>query len=133
MTETCANATNASNWVYFSFSNPISIKPDNPDNSIKWDLGFKRYKCGAKLIERIDFEWEESANTFEERFADTFNHMKSMPDFRMFKLTPTEGLFVIGFGQAYLVSGSNLNYLSHLGHKNTSGNINNAHGVKVEL
>ena len=62
------------------------------------------YHCKAQLIARDQELWQAIAEQFENRFAKTFKMIKSMPDFRMYQLTPQkEGLFVIGFGQAYRV------------------------------
>ncbi|MEO1378228.1 MAG: HugZ family protein, partial [Cyanobacteria bacterium J06635_10] len=37
-----------------------------------------------------------------------------LADFRIFKLTPYNGRFVIGFGAAYHISGDNLDKLIHV-------------------
>ena len=91
------------------------------------------YHCKASLIERDALEWPAAEKVFEERFGQTFKHMKSLPDFRMFRLTPQKGLFVIGFGQAFSVSGKTLNELSHLGGDDSNGHSKGAHDVKRGL
>ena len=35
-------ATSYSNWVYYSFDNHSIVSIDNPENSLDWDIGFKR-------------------------------------------------------------------------------------------
>ena len=64
------------------------------------------------------------ADKFAERFGDIIDALSGLPAFRIFKLTPYKGLFVIGFGAAYRISGENLNDVIHItgnghGHKNS--------------
>ena len=42
--QSCANARDNTNWVYFSFSNSEAIEPSDPTNSDEWDIGFQRFK-----------------------------------------------------------------------------------------
>ncbi|MEL6461905.1 MAG: pyridoxamine 5'-phosphate oxidase family protein [Cyanobacteria bacterium J06621_15] len=82
------------------------------------------YDCTASLVEKDNPQWTLIANQFSERFGDIINALCSLPDFRIFKLTPHKGLFVIGFGAAYRISGENLDELMHItgnghGHNNS--------------
>ena len=75
------------------------------------------FECDAVLLPRDTQEWEKIAEEFEQRFGEIINIMRSLPDFRIFKLTPYTGQFTIGFGAAYKVSGENLERLIHIGSK----------------
>jgi len=72
------------------------------------------YDCTASLVEKDNPEWMTIADKFAERFGDIIGALRSLPDFRIFKLTPYKGLFVIGFGAAYRISGENLDDLIHI-------------------
>ncbi|KOP26594.1 pyridoxamine 5-phosphate oxidase [Hapalosiphon sp. MRB220] len=69
------------------------------------------FECTATLIERDSDIWQEIMNNFHARFGEIMEVLSGLQDFRMFKLTPKEGRFVIGFGAAYFISGDNLNQL----------------------
>ena len=81
------------------------------------------YDCTGSLVEKNNPQWDLIADKFAERFGDIIDALSGLPDFRIFKLTPYKGLFVIGFGAAYRISGENLNDVIHItgnghGHKN---------------
>ncbi|BAZ65413.1 pyridoxamine 5'-phosphate oxidase-related FMN-binding protein [Fischerella sp. NIES-4106] len=69
------------------------------------------FECTATLIERDSDIWQEIMNNFHASFGEIMEVLSGLQDFRMFKLTPKEGRFVIGFGAAYFISGDNLNQL----------------------
>ncbi|MFB2770824.1 HugZ family protein [Pelatocladus sp. BLCC-F211] len=69
------------------------------------------FECTATLIERDSDTWYEIMNSFHARFGEIMEVLSGLQDFRMFKLTPKEGRFVIGFGAAYFISGDDLNQL----------------------
>ncbi|PMB02596.1 pyridoxamine 5-phosphate oxidase [Fischerella thermalis CCMEE 5273] len=69
------------------------------------------FECTAALIERDSDKWREIMNNFHARFSEIMEVLSGLQDFRMFKLTPKEGRFVIGFGAAYFISGDDLNKL----------------------
>ncbi|WP_071189188.1 pyridoxamine 5'-phosphate oxidase family protein [Trichormus sp. NMC-1] len=70
------------------------------------------FDCNATLLERETEQWNQIVEQFQERFGEIIEMLRSLPDFRIFQLTPTEGRFVIGFGAAYHISGDNLNQLT---------------------
>ncbi|MBD2627749.1 HugZ family pyridoxamine 5'-phosphate oxidase [Trichormus variabilis] len=70
------------------------------------------FDCTATLLERETDQWNQIVEQFQERFGEIIEMLRSLPDFRIFQLTPTEGRFVIGFGAAYYISGDNLNQLT---------------------
>ncbi|BAY87251.1 pyridoxamine 5'-phosphate oxidase-related FMN-binding protein [Calothrix parasitica NIES-267] len=73
------------------------------------------YDCTATLIERETETWLNIVEEFETRFGEIIELLRGLPDFRVFKLTPHSGRFVIGFGQAYHIDGDNLDKLVQIG------------------
>lgn len=72
------------------------------------------FDCDANLLIRDTPEWIEIVEKFQEKFGEIIEMLRSLPDFRIFQLTPTKGRFVIGFGAAYQISGDNLNQLTQI-------------------
>lgn len=69
------------------------------------------FDCTATLIERETEQWNQIVEQFQARFGEIIEMLRSLADFRIFKLTPTEGHFVIGFGFIYNINGDNLQQL----------------------
>ena len=89
------------------------------------------YQCSASLIERHSDQWESVVDQFEEKFGKIIGFLRSMEDFHLFKLTPTSGRLVLGFGQAYDVSGTGMKDLSHVG-ASSGKNSNQGHRKEVK-
>jgi heme iron utilization protein len=73
------------------------------------------YICTASLLERESEAWQVQAQQFESRFGNIIDMMKGLSDFRIFKLCPQSGSFVIGFGAAYTIDPNDLSQLIHRG------------------
>ncbi|MEM9925096.1 MAG: pyridoxamine 5'-phosphate oxidase family protein [Cyanobacteria bacterium P01_D01_bin.50] len=71
------------------------------------------YDCNATLVERETNEWNDIVEKFQGRFGEIIEMLRGLADFRIFKLTPYSGRFVIGFGAIYHISGDNLDKLIH--------------------
>ncbi|MBH8565293.1 pyridoxamine 5'-phosphate oxidase family protein [Nostoc sp. CENA67] len=69
------------------------------------------FDCTATLIERETATWNQIVEQFQERFGEIIEVLRGLTDFRIFRLTPNAGRFVIGFGAAYHISGDNLDQL----------------------
>ncbi|BAY62403.1 pyridoxamine 5'-phosphate oxidase-related FMN-binding protein [Calothrix brevissima NIES-22] len=69
------------------------------------------FDCKASLIERETAQWNHIVEQFQQRFGEIIEVLRSLNDFRIFQLTPSEGRFVVGFGAAYHISGDNLQQL----------------------
>jgi putative heme iron utilization protein len=78
------------------------------------------FDCTASLIERETEKWDQIVDQFQARFGDIIEMLRSLPDFRIFKLTPFQGRYVVGFGAAYNIHGDNLNQIVHLNKDNLS-------------
>lgn len=69
------------------------------------------YDCTAELIAADDPAWTQVADQFQQRFGKMVELLRSLPDFRIVRLTPTRGRFVVGFGAAFAVDASDLTQL----------------------
>ncbi|ARV59651.1 pyridoxamine 5-phosphate oxidase [Nostocales cyanobacterium HT-58-2] len=72
------------------------------------------FDCTATLIERDTEVWNQIVDRFEARFGEMIQLLRDLPDFRIFKLIPIQGRFVIGFGAAYEVDPNNFSTLTHI-------------------
>ncbi|QIR35784.1 HugZ family protein [Tolypothrix sp. PCC 7910] len=69
------------------------------------------FDCTATLIERETDHWQKIVERFQNRFGEIIEVFRGLADFRIFKLTPSQGRFVVGFGSAYNISADNLRQL----------------------
>lgn len=69
------------------------------------------FDCTATLVPRETEQWQEIVDKFQIQFGELIGTLRSLPDFRILRLTPHSGRFVIGFGAAYNIHGSNINQL----------------------
>ncbi|QKF74394.1 heme utilization protein HutZ [Aliarcobacter faecis] len=67
------------------------------------------FKAKAEKFDENDERTEKIAQLFEKRFDKQASLVRDMPASRFYKLTPSEGNFVIGFGAAYKLDETNKN------------------------
>lgn len=69
-------------------------------------FGRKRlyFDAEAEMFSEDDERKDEVAKLFEAKFGGKVSFMLSMPDFRIYKLSPKNGSIVLGFGAAFHVS-----------------------------
>lgn len=72
------------------------------------------YDCKAEKISKEGSGFEAVSALFTESFGEMISNFNKMPDFRVIKLSPQSGLFVIGFGAAFQIQGKDLNTLIHM-------------------
>jgi len=73
-----------------------------------------RYQCDAKIIEPNEPSYIERLEAFEAKHGKTVQLLRQLPDFVLFELVPSDAIFVMGFGQAYRLSGPNLETFEHV-------------------
>ena len=71
------------------------------------------YECQAKRIEPEMTAYNEVLDAYENRHGKTAGLLRQLPDFILFQLQPVSGQFVMGFGQAYKLTGENLSVFEH--------------------
>lgn len=65
------------------------------------------FKVKAEKFDENDIRTEEITQLFEKRFGKQASLVREMPSSRFYKLIPSEGNFVIGFGAAYKLDETN--------------------------
>lgn len=63
------------------------------------------YDCDISEIPRDNAEFQTIIHAMKNRFGPTIEMLASLPDFRLVRLHPTQGIWVRGFAQATPVSG----------------------------
>ncbi len=66
------------------------------------------YQCNATVIARDDKCYESLLDELQGRHGKMLSLLRQLPDFVLFRLVPTQGQFVMGFGQAFKLSGPHL-------------------------
>ncbi len=71
------------------------------------------YLCQATRIEPENTDYNEVLDEYEQRHGKTAGMLRQLADFKLFQLKPVSGQFVMGFGQAYKLTGENLSVFEH--------------------
>jgi hypothetical protein len=72
------------------------------------------YDCEAFNIQRDAPEYQALLEAMQARFGEIVGLLRGLGDFMLFKLKPISGRFVLGFGQAFILTGDNLQTLQHI-------------------
>jgi len=72
------------------------------------------YEAEAVVIARSTTQWQTVIENMHDRFGEVVSNLSNMQDFILFQLTPQNGLFVKGFGQAFRVGNSDSIDFVHL-------------------
>lgn len=93
----------------------IMIIADEQDTTQVFARTRVYYRCDATplLVDEQPEEYERLLDAYQQRHGKMVGLLRQLPDFRLFRLTPTEGQFVMGFGQAYKLTGKDLSEFSH--------------------
>lgn len=79
------------------------------------------YSVDAELIDVDSLQWHAGLAVLTSRHGERINNLSQLSDFKLFKLKPSGGRFVKGFGRAYTLAGGTLagEIVSHMsdGHK----------------
>lgn len=71
------------------------------------------YVCKAKRIPPDSPDYALVLDDYQRRHGKTAGLLRQLPDFILFQLQPMSGQFVMGFGQAYMLTGDNLSVFEH--------------------
>lgn len=71
------------------------------------------YRCEASVIPPEDPSYAPLLDAFEARHGKMIGLLRQLPDFVLFRLRPTSGQFVMGFGKAYRLTGEALDTFEH--------------------
>ena len=72
------------------------------------------FQCEVIEMTRSSKSAEGMLSKMEERFGELLITLRSLSDFHLFRLSPKNGTFIIGFGQAYSISGKRMEILNHV-------------------
>ena len=62
------------------------------------------YACRVQIIDREQQQWQPIIEQLRQKFGKTIELLSSLGDFRLYLLSPQNGHYVKGFGQAYPLS-----------------------------
>ena len=71
------------------------------------------YLCETKRIAPDSPDYTLVLDDYQQRHGKTAGLLRQLPDFVLFQLHPMSGQFVMGFGQAYTLTGDNLSVFEH--------------------
>ena len=72
------------------------------------------YQCDVGVVSKNEATYPVMLDKLEERFGSVINLLRGLSDFVLFKLTPYQGQFVMGFGKAFTLQGEGLLELEHV-------------------
>ncbi len=91
----------------------IMIIEDEQSTSQIFARARVNFLCEAKRIPPDHTDYEPVLDDYEQRHGKTAGLLRQLPDFILFQLQPKSGQFVMGFGQAYTLTGENLTVFEH--------------------
>ena len=71
------------------------------------------YQCEAGVVAPDDKTYEALLDALQARHGKMIGLLRQLPDFVLFRLSPNAGQFVMGFGQAYKLSGEKFDTFEH--------------------
>ncbi len=93
----------------------VMIVENEEENSPVFARKRVSFDCEVALVERGVEEWIERMEEFRQEFGPVIDTLRELPDFLLFQLTPTGGLYVKGFGQAFKIGGMKMEEISRIG------------------
>ena len=72
------------------------------------------YRCFTHPVSRDAEGWRVIMQTFDARFGPFMETLRSLADFGLMRFMPFEASYVIGFGQAYALTGPTLSEVKHV-------------------
>ena len=72
------------------------------------------FQCDTIEMTRSSKMTERILSKMEDRFGELLITLRSLSDFHLFRLSPKNGTFVMGFGQAFSISGDRMEILNHV-------------------
>ncbi len=105
----------AAHTVNLQRRTPVSVMLIDDEADTRQIFARRRvtFQCTVEPLARNHPDWEPALAQYETRFGNMVGMLKSLPDFHLFRLAPQAGQLVVGFGQAYDISGDNLDILTH--------------------
>lgn len=73
-----------------------------------------RYQCRAERITSDSHRYDALLDGMQARHGKLIGLLKTFPDFVLFRLVPFHGQLVLGFGQAYKLTGEKFDQFEHV-------------------
>ena len=87
---------------------------DEADSQNIWARNRLKFSVKAREIMRDDGSFDNLCNDFTLAHGPTMNLIRNFTDFHLIRLTPQNGVLVLGFAKAFIVSGSNFDITAHI-------------------
>lgn len=71
------------------------------------------YQCNAQVIHKDSQRYDELLDRMQVTHGKMIGLLRTLPDFVLFRLEPLHGQFVMGFGQAFALTGKKLTQFEH--------------------
>ena len=71
------------------------------------------YQCEAGVVAPDDKTYDALLDALQARHGKMIGLLRQLPDFVLFRLSPNAGQFVMGFGQAYKLTGEKFDTFEH--------------------
>lgn len=71
------------------------------------------FQCEAQVIPCENVRYEPLLDAMQDTHGKMIGLLRTLPDFVLFRLKPLHGQFVMGFGQAFKLTGSKLDQFEH--------------------
>lgn len=71
------------------------------------------YQCEAAVVASDANTYEPLLDALQARHGKMIGLLRQLPDFVLFRLSPNAGQFVMGFGQAYKLTGAKFDIFEH--------------------
>ncbi len=68
----------------------------------------------AELVEKQTEGWTQGVKALKARFGEIIDNLSQLGDFNLYRLVPESGRYVKGFGQAFVISGTDMLDFVHL-------------------
>jgi heme iron utilization protein len=96
-------AAHTGNLMTSPHASVMFIRPESESNNL-----FAReraiFDCTVKEIDRSDGGYSTQLMALQEQFGDIVGVLGSLSDFHLFALSPINGRYVAGFGQAFTIN-----------------------------
>ena len=87
---------------------------DEADSQNIWARNRLKFSVKALEITRDDGNFDKLCDDFISAHGPTMNLIRNFTDFHMMRLTPQKGVLVLGFGKAFIVTGTNFDITAHI-------------------
>ena len=90
------------------------ITLDEADTSNIWARHRLKFSGAVTEVARDDLDFLGLCDDFAGSHGNTMQLIKNFTDFHMLRITPENGLLVLGFARAFLVKGASFDIVAHL-------------------